>query len=91
MPQPPQFDLFVAVSTQLPLQTLPPHEALHMPTEQYWLAGQAAPQAPQLAGSTFVSTHVVPHCVVPLPHATVHTLFEQTWPAPQVVPQIPQF
>jgi len=38
-----------------------------------------------------VSTHVVPHFVVPLPQLTVHTLFEQTWPAPHVAPQVPQF
>jgi len=35
MPQPPQLVLLVDVSTQLPLQTEPPQEALQMPSEQY--------------------------------------------------------
>jgi hypothetical protein len=35
MPQAPQFVLLVDVSTQLPLQTVPLHEALQIPSAQY--------------------------------------------------------
>jgi hypothetical protein len=60
------------------LHTLPLHAAWQVPPEQYWLAGQATAQPPQLAGSTFVSTQALPHFVAPPPQATVKTLFEQT-------------
>jgi hypothetical protein len=46
-----------------------------------------------LSGSTAVSTHDWPHCVVPAAQVSAHAPFEQTCAlvASQVVPQTPQF
>src|SRR4051812_37118530 len=59
LPQPPQFSLDVAISTQAPPQlSLPPEQTrTHAPALQTCGAGQAWPQAPQLAGSDFTITH----------------------------------
>lgn len=78
---------------QTPAQSTapPPQDKEHTPLEQSWPAGQALPHAPQFAGSTFVSTHALPHAVVPPEQLPPHTAFEHTCPAAHAMPQPPQF
>jgi hypothetical protein len=59
VPQVPQLELSVWVSTQAPLHAVWPVAQLvaHEPLEQTSADVQAVPQAPQLAGSAWVFTH----------------------------------
>src|SRR6266545_3129734 len=52
-------------------------------------AGQARPQAPQLAASVWRSTHAAPH--LSWPAGQTQWPAAQLWAAPQAVPQAPQF
>lgn len=67
LPQPPQFAVFVARSTQLPEHAVspPPQVNPHPSEEQDSPGAQALPHCPQLAGSTLVSTHEPLHCARP--------------------------
>jgi hypothetical protein len=49
------------------------------------------PQVPQLAGSSFVSTHLSLQSERPVPQKVVHVEEVQTSPAPQLFPHEPQF
>jgi hypothetical protein len=62
----------------------------HAPCEQTSPALHFVPHAPQFDGSTFVSTHVAPHFVVPPTHSSAHSPFAQTCPAEHFVPHVPQ-
>jgi hypothetical protein len=53
------------------------------PATQVSPEGQATPQAPQLFGSVWRSTHAVPQVVSVHPDDTVHSPLVQTWPAGQ--------
>ena len=64
---------------------------LQTPFEQTSPAPQVAPHAPQLAGSSFVSTQSVPHVVVPPPHDRAHVPSEQTSPVAHAWLHEPQF
>jgi hypothetical protein len=57
-----------------------------VPAEQTSPLAQAVSQAPQLAGSTPVSTHLPVQSVVPPTHLVPHCPAEHTSPALQVVP-----
>jgi hypothetical protein len=98
LPQLPQFELSLVVSMHAvtpasvgQLVRPVPHAVPHMPIEQACPAPHALPQPPQFAGSTWVSTQLMPHWVVPPPHAAAHEPAEQTCPALHTVPQAPQF
>jgi hypothetical protein len=69
----------------------PAHWSAHWPWEQTWPAAQAVPQAPQLAGSSWVSKQRFPHFVVPPRQSTTHEPREQTRLASQALPHAPQF
>jgi hypothetical protein len=47
-------------------------------------------QAPQLAGSILVSTHLLPQLAVPPRHSAAQVPAEQCWPVAQACPQLPQ-
>ena len=77
--QAPQFALSLAVFAQ----NVAPPSAPQVPSPaaqvlaqaellQTWPPGQAAPHAPQLAGSRRVSTQASPHFVVPPPQTRTH-------------------
>ncbi len=97
VPQAPQLDVSVCVSTQEPLQSVVGAEQLvvHAPAAHTWFAPHAAPQAPQLFLSVCVSTHAPLQYVYPALHVSWH------WPTEQVAlplggglqacPQVPQF
>jgi len=61
-----------------------------LPAEQTSPLAQVLPQAPQLEGSTLVSTHLPLQSSVPPPQLPVHLPALQTSPAAQAVPQVPQ-
>ncbi len=46
----------------------PAQETEHVPFVHAWPDGQMLPQLPQLVESVAVSTHLVPHLVVPPEH-----------------------
>src|SRR5262245_13905663 len=63
LPQPPQFPVLVAVSTQLPEQAVSaPHVVLHVLFEHDSPLPQGLSHFPQFAASLDVSTHAFPHC-----------------------------
>ena len=62
MPQAPQFEVSLPVSTQeAPHFVLPPQAIMHAPPWQTMLAAQAFAQAPQFAESELSSTHLPLH------------------------------
>ncbi len=61
----------------------------HVPALHIWPWVQALPHWPQLAGSEFSSTQVLPHSVNPRRHA--QTVLVQVWRLLHCVPQAPQF
>jgi hypothetical protein len=54
------------------------------------LPEQVVPQPPQLIGSTFVSTQLLPHLVVPPLQTMVHPPFTHCCPLTHAFPQDPQ-
>ncbi len=64
---------------------------VHVPALQYAPVVHFTPHAPQLLGSYFVSTHAVPHFVVPPAHTSVHVPETHVAPPVHVVPHAPQF
>jgi hypothetical protein len=69
----------------------PPHWRPHAPCEQTSPIAQALPHAPQLAGSSCVSTQTLPHFSAPPLQERPHDPCEHTCSAGQAVPQAPQF
>jgi hypothetical protein len=65
VPQAPQFDVSVCVSTQLPLQLAAPfgQSKPQLPAAHTSSAPQGVSQSPQCAASVRVSTHSSPHFV----------------------------
>jgi hypothetical protein len=70
IPQPPQFALLVAVSTQLRPHwvVVPGHWAMHAPALQNSPVAQATPHPPQLSGSLSVNTQLPPQSFDPPEH-----------------------
>lgn len=66
VPQAPQFEVLVDVSTQAPLQAKRPLPQEQLPLTQVWPAPQVLPQAPQLLALVFMSTHAPLQAVKPL-------------------------
>ena len=64
-PHMPQLSVLVSSVTHAPLQTDWPvgQFAVQAPAWQVSPAAHALPHAPQFAGSTFESTHLLPHAV----------------------------
>ena len=97
LPQVPQFSLSVSVVAQYgpasPTQSdWPiPHDDVQLPLTQTEPSAHVTPHLPQLFGSTFVSKHELPHCVVPGPQLVAQLPAEQTKPPLHTVPQAPQF
>lgn len=67
-PQAPQFAVLVSVSTQTPLQSVPPPGQPHVPDTHDEPAGQVFPHAPQFEGSELVLMHAPSHAPVPAGH-----------------------
>lgn len=76
LPQPPQCEASVAVSTQVPLHLVCPvgHGLVHVPPSQVCPVAHAFPQLPQFLASTLVSTHSVPHLVEVAEHVQTPAL-----------------
>jgi hypothetical protein len=97
VPQVPQFDALVDVSTHVPPQSIWPigHiiAARQAPIVQLWPIGHAVPQAPQLAGSVCVFTQVPLQSTWGAVHIVVarQAPIVQLWPIGHAVPQAPQF
>lgn len=90
-PQPPQLASSVFVDTHEPLHAVSsgPHIDTHLPLEHRYPWSQAAPHAPQFAGSAVRSEHVPPQLVVPDGHThlpAVHVADCLHW-----TPHPPQF
>jgi hypothetical protein len=90
LPQAPQFNWSMRVSTHAPLgQTMPGHVAEHAAFEQYGaFAGQAMLQLPQFLASESGFMQLVPHCRSPGAHT--HCPFEHARPTWQRLPHCPQ-
>jgi len=90
-PQPPQFDVSVAVLTHAPAQAVVPlaHELTHVPEEQTWLAAHFVAHVPQFAGSVTRFAHCP--LQVTVPDGQLQWSFAQSWPPLHVTPQAPQF
>jgi hypothetical protein len=84
----PQFDSSVAVSTQVPPQSVRPIAQPQRPAVHTWPVGQARPQAPQLAALLMVLTQVRPQSVDPIGQR--HAPIWQVVPIAHAVPQAPQ-
>lgn len=69
MPQPPQFETLLWVSTQLALHAVngAGQVGVQVPLVQNWPAVQALVQLPQCAGSAWVSKHALVHSDVAPP------------------------
>lgn len=66
-PQPPQLELSVVVSTQLPPQrVIDPQSIWQLPPMHTWPEPQVTPQPPQLLPSVMVFTQLAPQSVCPL-------------------------
>jgi hypothetical protein len=90
-PQAPQFAGLVAVSTQVPPQSVVPVGQPQAPPMQTLPPLQVVPQAPQLALSDLVSTHEPPQLVRVPAQLAPQVPTEQTWPAVQAVVHEPQW
>jgi hypothetical protein len=97
LPHDPQFLLSVCVLVQYgeppsSAQSVEPwpHAELQVPLLQTFPPVHFVSQPPQLFGSFFVSTHALPHFVVPPPQSAAHAPCEQTSPALHAVPHVPQ-
>jgi len=87
LPQLPQLELSLVVSMQAVTPASfghavrpMPHVVPHVPLLHDSPEAHALPHPPQFDGSTLVSTHELPHCVVPPPHDEAHAPCEQTCP-----------
>jgi len=101
VPQPPQFEGSLFVSTQTSFEfaswhlVVPPTQSVtHAPAWHTLPDAHAVPQSPQFFGSFFVSTQTssLPtlHCFRFAAHVVAHAPREHTLPAPHAVPQLPQ-
>lgn len=63
---------------------------VHTPLRQKLLEVQTVPQAPQLLGSFWMSTHRPLHMSSPFPHVVTHLPPEQAVPLGQACPHAPQ-
>jgi hypothetical protein len=67
-----------------------PHVVTHMPLTHDFPVMHAFPHAPQLTLFALVSTHKLPHLVVPPLQSAEHLPCEQTKLESHLVPQLPQ-
>jgi hypothetical protein len=89
VPQAPQFDTSVCVSTQEPPHRVWPEAHAQVPPVQDRGASQGVSHAPQCTALVRKSAHAAPHCVRS-PQPAEQVPFRQTSPLPQTVAQSPQ-
>jgi hypothetical protein len=78
LPQPPQFRESVLVSAHAEAHADCPEGQVHCPPVHVCAAPHDVAQLPQLSGSVWRSTQLLPHAVFPVAHEAEHTPFEQT-------------